>query len=412
MNIWYNILLYTVWFISTYYVVVLVLIMYLGKDGLYEKRRFKECDRKSVTVVVPAYNEENKIANTIGSLKKISYDRLEFIIVNDGSTDDTARIVRESISGDKRFRFIDRNVNKGKAASLNEGILAANGEFVATMDADSVVERGIFQKVLPYFADNKTAAVTVSVLVKNPKGLLQKMFEIEYIIGLSLFLKVFSMINSIFVTPGPFSIYRKSVLLELKGFDIHNITEDTEIAYRMQKMHYKIAHCLEAKVYTIIPPTFKKLVVQRKRWYSGALVTLKKHRDMLLNSKYGMFGYFVFFNYMLIMFGLALFLSSLYLTVSKIVTDVLHYQYTNWNILQRLFDYKFDLLTMSRASVLGTISLIFTLLVLFMGLYMTKTKVVRKRIGVIEYPFLFLFYQIFWFISLAAFIGGKKIKWR
>jgi cellulose synthase/poly-beta-1,6-N-acetylglucosamine synthase-like glycosyltransferase len=412
MNVWYNILLYAVWFISTYYVVVLALIMFFGKDSLYEHKKFKSRDNKYVSIIVPAFNEEKKIKHTILSLKKISYEKLEFIIVNDGSSDGTARIIKESIAGDKRFRFIDNPKNMGKAASLNEGIYVAKGEFIATMDADSVVERKIFQKVLPYFSDENTAAVTVSVLVKKPKGLLQKMFEIEYIIGLSLFLKVFSMINSVFVTPGPFSIYRKSVLAELKGFDEDSITEDTEIAYRIQKNHYKIANCLEAKVYTIIPPTFKKLCIQRKRWYSGAIFTLRKHKDMLLNSKYGMFGFFVFFNYMLIFFGLALFLSSIYLSFSRLATELWHYQYTNFNILQRIFDLKFDLLTTSRASVLGILSLLFTLTILFIGLRMTRSKMMKMKIGIIEYPLLFFFYQIFWLISAVAIIRGKQIKWR
>jgi len=386
--------------------------MFIGKDNLYEKKKFTEKDHKKVSVIVPAYNEEQKIAHTINSLKKIAYDRIEFIIVNDGSRDDTARVVRENIAGDDRFVFIDRKENRGKAASLNEAIKRAHGEFIATMDADSVCEKGIFRKVLPYFKDEKVAAVTVSVLVKKPQGFVQKLFDIEYIIGLSLFLKVFSMFGSVFVTPGPFSIYRKKVLVELKGFDIHNITEDTEIAYRIQKKRYKIEHCLDAKVYTIIPPTLKKLFIQRKRWYSGAIYTLKQHRSMLLNSKYGMFGYFVFMNYLLILFGLILFLSSIFLSVSKFVQDMLHYQYTNYNFFQRIFEFKFDLLTTSRASVLGIISLVFTLSILFIGLYLTKNKFLSKKIGIIEYPLLFFFYQLFWLITAFAVIGGQKIKWR
>ncbi|MFA5797143.1 MAG: glycosyltransferase [Candidatus Woesearchaeota archaeon] len=412
MNVLYNILLYSVWFLSTYYVVLLLLIMFSGQDKLYEKRKFTKDHAKRITVLVPAYNEEKKIAFTIDSLKKINYDDIEFIIINDGSKDKTSQVVRAAIKGDKRFVFIDRKENKGKAASLNEGIARASGEFIATMDADSVVETKIFQKTLPYFEKKDVAAVTVSVLVKNPKTILHKIFELEYIIGLSLFLKVFSMCDSVFVTPGPFSMYRTSVLREIGGFDIHNITEDTEIAYRIQKKRYRIENCLEAKAYTIVPPTFKEVCVQRKRWYSGAIQTLYTHRNMLLSNKYGAFGYFVFFNYLLIAFGLVLFSASIYLTISKLIENIFYYNYTGWDIFRYWTHIEWDVLNYSRATVLGFISLFFTLSVLFIGLYMTKTKYKTRKTGIIGYPFLFFFYQFFWIISLIAIIRRKKIQWR
>jgi cellulose synthase/poly-beta-1,6-N-acetylglucosamine synthase-like glycosyltransferase len=412
MNVWYNMMLYGIWFVSTYYVVVLILIMLTGKDKLYERRKFGKEHARKVSVLVPAYNEEKKIGYTIKSLKRIKYDNIEFIIINDGSKDDTSKAVRKEIKNDKRFIFIDSKVNKGKAASLNIGIARATGEFIATMDADSVVEPRIFQKVLPYFEDRENAAVTVSVLVKNPKTILHKVLELEYIIGLSLFLKVFSMFDSVFVTPGPFSIYRKSVLDEINGFDETNMTEDLEIAYRIQKKKYKIANCLEARVYTILPPTFKKICTQRKRWYSGAIYTLSKHRNMMLNNKYGVFGYFVFFNYLLIFLGLVLFGSSLYLLGSKIIDTIIYYNYTGFDIIQQLTHINWDILNYSRASILATVSFLFTISILILGLLMTKTNYKNKKIGIIGYPYLFIFYQIFWVISIYAVIRGKRIKWR
>lgn len=412
MNVAYNLFLYTLWFLSTYYVVMLVLIMFIGRKNLYENKKFDFKQEPRVSVIVPAYNEEGKIKYTIKSLKKVNYNNIEFIIVNDGSKDKTSLEVREHIKGDSRFIFIDRKENKGKAASLNEGIRKASGEFVATMDADSVVEPRIFYKTIPYFSDEKIAAVTVSVLVKNPKSFLHRIFEMEYIIGLSLYLKVFSFFNGIFVTPGPFSIYRKSVLQKIGGFDENNITEDLEIAYRLHKHHYKIVNCLEAKVYTILPPTFKKITVQRRRWYSGAMQTLAKHKDILLNKRYGAFGFVVFLNYALIFLGLLLFLSTLYLLFSNIADQVLFLRYSNLDLWLRLKSMEFDILTTSRAAILGFFSLSFTLFCLIIGLIMTKTNIKKKKLGILGYPFLFFLYQYFWLVSIAKIIGGKSIKWR
>lgn len=412
MNIIYNLLIYSVWFFATYYVVILLLLMFLGKKKLFDNREFDFKEKPMVSVIVPAYNEQGKIKHTIKSLKRIDYDNIEFIIISDGSKDGTGKEVRANIHGDRRFTFIDRRENMGKAATLNQGIDLAKGEFIATMDADSVAEPRIFYKVLPYFKDKKVGAVTVSVFVKNPKGFIQKLFYLEFAIGLSLLLKVFSFVNALFVTPGPFSIYRKSVLKEIGGFDPNSVTEDSEIAYRIHKHHYKIDSCMEAKAYTILPPTFRKITVQRKRWYSGAIQTLVKHRDMLFNRKYGAFGYFVAFNYILIFLGIALFLTTSYLGLHRAVDSALYFKYTDINIIERLQDFRFDILTMSRATVLGLLSLVFTMFVLVTGLLLTKTRCANRKLSIMAWPLMFFLYQFFWLISVAAVLTGRKIKWR
>lgn len=414
MNLFYNIFVYCVWFLSTYYVVLILLMLFSGKQRLYENKKFsiKQKQKPLVSIIVSAFNEQGKIKHTIKSLKRIAYEKLEFIIVNDGSSDGTSAEVREHIAGDNRFVFIDRKENRGKAASLNQGIARAKGEFVATMDADSIVEQKIFYKTLPYFVDEKVGAVTVSVLVKNPKSFLHKIFELEYIIGLSLFLKVFSTFNSVFVTPGPFSIYRRKMLNEIGGFDEKNITEDMEIAYRIHKAGYRIETCMNASAYTILPPTFKKICTQRKRWYSGAIYTLTKHRSMLMNKKYGVFAYFTAFNYTLIFLGLGLFLTSVYLGAKEFIKNILYFRYTDLNLIQRIQEFKFDILTIGQVSVLGLLSLIFTLFVLFVGLKLTKTKFSEKKLGVIGYPLLFFLYQFFWLISIVSVLTKRKISWR
>jgi len=412
MNVVYNILAYLVWFLATYWVVLLLLIVVSGKEKLFEKKKFTYKNYPRVSVAVPAFNEEKKISFTIKSLKRIKYKNMEFIIINDGSSDKTSQVVTKTIAGDSRFVFIDRKENKGKAASLNEAISIATGKFVATMDADSVVEPNIFMKVLPHFENKKTAAVTVSVAVKNPKTFLHKIFDLEYIVGLSLFLKLFSLVDAVFVTPGPFSIYRTSAIKEIGGFDENNITEDLEIAYRLQKARYKIDNCLDAKVYTIIPPKFKDLCIQRKRWYSGAIQTLMKHNKMIGRKKYGTFGYFVLFNYSLIFLGMILFIGSLYLGATNIFNNLIYISQTNFNFLEQLKYLQFDILATGQISLLGFIALGTTMLTAVVGLVLTKTKISEKKLGLLGYPLLFFLYQFFWILSVVAVIRGKKIKWR
>lgn len=411
MNPVYSAFVYIVWFLSTYYIVVFSLVLLTRKEKLYEKKKWSG-ELPLVSVIVPAFNEAKKIAHTIKSLKKINYPHLEFIVVNDGSSDNTSNVVKENIKNDERFVFIDNKKNQGKAASLNEGIGIAKGEYIACMDADSVVEPDVFHKTLPYFDNKKIGAVTITVEVKNPKGLLQRMIDLEFILGLSLFLKALSFMNCIFVTPGPFSIYRTKVLKEINGFDPNNITEDTEIAYRIHKHGYTIENCMDAKVHTIVPPTFKKICIQRKRWYSGALQTIIQHRKMFFNKRYGTFSFFTPYNYLVIALGLMLFFSSSYLGLSRTIKNLIQFRYTGFNFFDRLFDFDIDLLTLNRLTLVGISCFIFSVMIMFMGVILTRQNIHKKKYGLIGFPLMFFLYQYFWTISIIAVIRGKKIKWR
>ncbi len=411
MNPIYNAIVYIVWFFATYYTVFFTLSLFAYKNRLFDDKKTDQSYRPLVSFLIPAFNEEDGIADTISSVKKIDYDRVEFIIMNDGSTDNTSRIVRGNIKGDNRFRFIDNKENKGKAGVLNEGIGLARGELIASMDADSVVEPDIIRKVLPYFTDKKVGAVTVSVEVNNPKTFLHKIISLEFALGLSLFLKIFSFLDCVFVTPGPFSVYRKSVLLAIGGYDIQNVTEDHEIAYRLHKGNYRIENCMEAKVYTTLPMKFKDIYVQRRRWYSGAIQSLIQHRDMMFRKKYKLFGYFTPFNMFLIAIGLTLFFSSTYLLVSKLVQNILYYRYTNFNFFQHIrFDW--DILAYGRVNFLGISMITATVLLMLLGIKFTKKRYRDNKMGLLGYPFLFFLYQIFWGGAILAVIRRKKIRWR
>lgn len=412
MNPTYMILVYLVWFLATYFVVTLILVLIANRKNLYENRIFDDAATLPfVSIVISAYNEEQKIEDTFKSLKKINYNKMEFIIVNDGSNDKTSDVAKKYLD-DKRFILIDNSNNKGKAACLNQGIKIAKGEFIATMDADSMASPDIIKRTLPYFDEHVIGAVTVSVEARNPSTFLQRIIDLEYIIGLSLFLKLLSTFNCLFVTPGPFSIYRASVLREIDGFDENNITEDMEIAFRIHKAGYKIKSCIDTKVQTLLPNDFKSLYRQRKRWYSGAIKTYYQHRDMLFNRKFGYFGFFIPFNIILITLGIVLFLYSTYLGLSKLIENIYYYHYTNYNFFENFFDWNFDILTYGEVSVLSFTAFLGTLLIMFVGLKYARVRYKEKKIGMLGYPFIFFLYQIFWVASYFAVIRGKKVKWR
>lgn len=410
MNPIYSSLVYLMWFLATYYNIFLLLSLFVNRKSVFESKK-KASQGSLVSILVPAFNEERSIADTIRSLKKLSHKKVEFIILNDGSKDNTSSIVKKNIDGDKRFIFIDNQKNKGKAACLNQGIESANGEFVACMDADSIIEENILEKVIPYFHEREVGAVTVSVEVKEPKSFLDKIISIEFNLGLSLFLKILSFFDCVFVTPGPFSIYRKSSLERIGGFDIDNITEDHEIAFRLHKSNFKIKNCIEAKVFTKLPDNFKGTYIQRRRWYSGALQTMVQHKDVLFKKNFGLFGFFVPFNVIIVAFGLLLFSSTTYLGISKFFKELSYYRYTNFNFFEN-FSFSYNILDYSMSNLFGMCMFMMVIGIMFLSLWVLRKKYKNNILGMLGFPFMFFLYQIFWGGAILSFIRGKKVRWR
>lgn len=282
----------------TGYFMVLYLVMFWLQIFLTRKKEKQQTDEiKSypyISVAIPAYNEEKNIEETINSVLNLDYprDKIEIMVINDGSRDNTEEVVKRVIKNNPgRDIWLYSQVNKGKAAALNMAIRIAKGEFFVSFDADSMISSDALRKILPRFGnDKRIAAVLPFMKVYNPTTVYQKMQWFEYMINF-FYKKLMSDIDCANVTPGPFSVYRKEVLEEIGGFDEKNLTEDLEIALKIQKNHYKIIQLLTTDVYTKAPSTLKALYNQRKRWYKGTVLNALKYRDMFLNKKYGDFAF-------------------------------------------------------------------------------------------------------------------------
>ncbi len=414
MNVTYSIIIHIFWFFATYFVVVSTLFWINHKNSLFKDDLKKPRKWPFVSFVISAFNEEKSIQMTLKSLYALNYpqDKYEIIVLNDGSKDKTSQKVH-AMPKDKRLTFIDNKNNKGKANCLNQGINLAKGEFIVCMDADSIVEKDILIKTIPMFNNKKVGSVTMAVRVLNNNKFLTRLIELEYIIGLSLLLKVFSKIRAIYVTPGPCSLYRASVLKEIGGFDPNNITEDHEIALNIIKHGYLIENTMNAEVFTTSPDTFKSLYVQRKRWYTGSLLTFVQHKDMMLKPKYGLIGFLLPYNYSLILAGFVMVGVSLYLILKNTYNSLSSYYLTNFNFFAHWNPIKnFDIYNYGQVEILSILSLVITFAILFIGLKLTKTSIRKKLKAIIFFPLLFFMYQIFWFVSYYNAIVGRKVKWR
>lgn len=257
-----------------------------------EEKRQSEMKLKkypSVTIIVPCWNEETTVSRTIHSLLNLDYpkDKLKIMVVDDGSKDNTWSVVQ-------KFRNhpqieLHSKENGGKYTALNFGISKLSTDLVGCLDADSYVHKDAMKKIALYFEDKETMAVAPSIKLWQPKTVLQLLQKVEY--GFGIFTrKMFHYMQAIYITPGPFSIFRREVFEKLGGYKHAHNTEDIEIALRMQKNGYKIAHAHQAIVYTVPPKTLKKLLKQRVRWSHGFIKNAHDYRDMFFNKKYGNVG--------------------------------------------------------------------------------------------------------------------------
>ncbi|MBM3303846.1 MAG: glycosyltransferase family 2 protein, partial [Candidatus Aenigmarchaeota archaeon] len=221
---------YVAWYVFMFISVMWLLIMLKNRHN-HNNSGLNESWFPRVSVLIPAYNEERYLAKTVNSILSLNYPRklLDIIIINDCSKDGTRRIAEGFRSSG--VRVFNNRVNMGKAASLNRVLPLCRGELVACIDADSTAEPAVLKKMTGYFRNPKIAAVTPALKVENARNTLEKAQYAEYMLNI-LLRKMLALIDSVHVTPGVFSIYRKNVLLKLGGFDTDNLTEDMEIALR------------------------------------------------------------------------------------------------------------------------------------------------------------------------------------
>lgn len=279
-------------FITLYYQVFLLISFF---DDSEKTDLLKDDDFKpSVTVMVPCYNEETTVIPTLESILGLDYpkDKLKIIVIDDGSKDSTLSLINDFVGkrGDTQPEImVLTKSNGGKHTALNMALEHVTTDIVGCLDADSFVDRNALKIIVKKFADPETMAVTPSIKVYNPKNYLQLMQYAEYSFG--VFMKQsLNKINGIHITPGPFSMFRRSVFETIGNYHKAHNTEDFEFTLRIHRAGMKIVNAYEASVYTVAPKTIKQLYRQRLRWTQGFLQNMTDHKDMLFNSKYGNLG--------------------------------------------------------------------------------------------------------------------------
>jgi poly-beta-1,6-N-acetyl-D-glucosamine synthase len=243
----------------------------------------------SVCIIVPCFNEEKTVAKTILSLLALDYpkDKLQIIVVDDGSTDTTQAQAR-ACTTDTRVIVLHK-ANGGKHSAMNLALTHTTAEVIGCLDADSFVETQSLIASIRQMHDTNAVAVTPAIIPNTADTLLQYIQQAEY--GLSIFIRrAFSAAGAIFITPGPFSLFKRDIIVRLGGWKHAHGTEDLEIGLRLQQHGYLITNTPYARAITNTPRTLRALYKQRVRWTYGFIMNSLDYRHMFFSPRFGSLG--------------------------------------------------------------------------------------------------------------------------
>ena len=289
-----------------------------------------------VSIIVPAYNEQNTIRESVLALLTLHYPEFKVIVVNDGSSDSTAEtMIKEfdmkpihyvrddetishqpirQIYGSEKYPdllFLDKKNGK-KADAINAGMTCVRTPLFCVIDADSLLESGALLKAVRPFLETSdnviavggTVGIVNGCTVKNgqvtqyglPKKFLPRIQVVEYIRAFLMARLAASRKGTLAIISGAFGIFRRDIAVAIGGYDTTTVGEDMEMVLRMHRymlerdIPYSVRYVPEPVCWTEAPESLKFLSNQRIRWQRGALECLSRHKNMLFNRKYGRLG--------------------------------------------------------------------------------------------------------------------------
>jgi len=299
-----------------------------------------------ISILLPAYNEQAGIVESVRSLLSLRYPRLEVIVVDDGSSDETLERlraafdlapVRKALRAGVETRpvvgtYVSRRhpelvvlqkENGGKADALNAGVNVARHEFVCAIDADAIIEeRALLQVALPILDDPELVAATGGIVriangctidhgrvteVRLPRSRLATLQVVEYLRAFLIGRVGWSRMNALMIISGAFGLFRRSLVEAVGGWWTGTVGEDVELVVRLHRYlreraeEYRIAFVPDPVCWTEAPEDLRTLGRQRRRWQRGLAQTVWRHKRILGNPRYGVLGllafpYFVVFE--------------------------------------------------------------------------------------------------------------------
>jgi len=250
-----------------------------------ERQRIRRASRlpthAAVSVIIPAYNEAKVIERTILSVLASRGIDVEVLVMDDGSTDDTADVVYNAFYFEPRVK-LHKLKNGGKAKALNEGFKLASHEVVIALDADTIFLPDTIVELARKFDDPKVAAVAGRAAVGNTQHFVARWQALEYVIGQAIERRAWHLLGVVSVVPGAVGAWHRDAVLAVGGFGTDTLAEDCDLTITLQVHGWKVSYAPEAVALTEAPETVRALLKQRFRWCFGVLQTVWKHKRAMI----------------------------------------------------------------------------------------------------------------------------------
>jgi len=267
-------------------------ILLLGQEAYVrlKKEKVQQESLPFVSIIVPAHNEQEIIEKSLQYLLESDYPKKEVIVVDDGSTDNTYGIAK-LFSRRGLIKLMRREKASGKKArAVNLGLRLAKGDLILILDADTWVEAKSLSNIVKHFSDPTVGAVAGNIRVGNKTNLLTRLQAYEYMIAMEMGRRYQTMWGLLLIIPGAFGAIRREILWSVGAYDVDTITEDFDLTLKIHKTHKKVAFASDAIAWTVAPETFKAFIRQRHRWDRGQMQTLRKHKNIFFEPRFGIVG--------------------------------------------------------------------------------------------------------------------------
>ena len=237
-----------------------------------------------VSIIIPAFNEAQVIRASVERILESDYRDIEVLVVDDGSTDTTAQIVRDVFTGDLRVKLLTL-ANGGKARALNRALEITSGDVIVALDADTQFLPDTVRRLAGWFANPLVGAVAGNARVGNQVNLATRWQAVEYVTAQNVERRALDALGAITVVPGAVGAWRRTALEAVGGYPVDTLAEDQDLTIAIQRKGWRIAYDVEAIALTEAPETFAGLASQRFRWSFGTLQCLWKHRAVIRNGR-------------------------------------------------------------------------------------------------------------------------------
>jgi cellulose synthase/poly-beta-1,6-N-acetylglucosamine synthase-like glycosyltransferase len=243
-----------------------------------------------ISVLIPCFNEEKVIESSVRRILASNWSRIEILVLDDGSSDHTAEVVRRGFVDEPRVTLMSFE-NGGKARALNKGLAKAHGEVVVALDADTLFPSDTLAKLARWFGDPRVGAVAGNALVGNRRNLITRWQALEYVTAQNLERRALAALGAVTVVPGAVGAWRRAALEQLGGYPDDTLAEDQDLTIAIQRAGWRVEFDPEARAYTEAPETVSGLLKQRFRWSFGTLQCIYKHRAALFSPKHPVLGF-------------------------------------------------------------------------------------------------------------------------